>query len=345
MSEVVSKNKVECSLHNTFSFDKSKENDYEVHYFLWNDPKQGISMMFRYELVKRPSIEDSTAAVWGTFWDNNISDNNVGLIQYSPINHLNISKSKKQIDIGESGMTDQKAWGKINNDNIFLEWDFDIDTTNALPVNRIENLGKTSFLPNFSSDYCRHKLSGWIKVNGHHYEINHLNASDGHYSNIQNLFSWTWGNCVNFIDEPDFVFEGISIKYNTWMSPSLCLFFYWEGKLYETSLVDSMFIHKEITSELDSWSFVAEKDDFRFECKISANPEDMILLVHPLPDGNAFYTHITLSADMQITISVRKQNDWKKIKTIKAEKTATFEVTKPMKHPLVKREFQKVIKN
>ena len=66
---------------------------------------------------------------------------------------------------------------------------------------------------------------------------------------------------------------------------------------------------------------------------------DMILLIHPLPDNNALYTHITLSANMQVTIFKKTNEDWVKIKTIRAEKTATFEVTKPMKHPLVKREF------
>lgn len=344
MSEVIDRVKTDMACHNLFLFDQSKENDYEVHYFLWNDPKQGISMMFRYEMVKRPSFEDSTAAVWGTFWDNNISDNNVGLIQYAPVDQLYIAEDKKQIDIGESGMNKQKAWGKISNDQASFEWSFDIDATNAIPVNRIENLGKTTFLPNFSSDYCRSKLNGWVNVNGHRYEINDLKASDGHYSNIQNLFSWTWGNCVNFKDDPDFVFEGISIKYNNWMSPSLCLFFFWEGKRYETSLVDSMFIHKETGSELDSWSFIAEKDDVRFDCEISANPEDMILLIHPLPDGNAFYTHITLSANMQINISKKTNQEWQNVKSIRAERTATFEVTKPVKHSLVNREFLKVIK-
>ena len=90
MSEVIDRVKTDMACHNLFLFDQSKENDYEVHYFLWNDPKQGISMMFRYEMVKRPSFEDSTAAVWGTFWDNNISDNNVGLIQYAPVDQLYI---------------------------------------------------------------------------------------------------------------------------------------------------------------------------------------------------------------------------------------------------------------
>lgn len=325
--------------HNIFNFDKTKDNDYEAQYLLWNDSKQGISMMFRYALLKKPTSAESGISVWGTFWDKNNPQNNVGIIESWPLSYLSIEQNKMGLTVADSGVNQNEAWGTVSNEQQKLSWHFDIDKSNAFALDRLRDVRDLNFFPNFASDYCRHKISGWIKVNDDRYEIEDINSSDGHYNNIQNLMTWSWGNCVNFKEDPDFIFEGISTRFNDWATPLLWLTFYWQGKRYETTVAEAMYINRELKSELEQWQFTAEIDGVRFECQMSADPQNMILLTHPLPDGNFLYTTITLSADLTIDIFESNTTDWCKVTTVTAEKTATFEVTKPIRNQAVEREF------
>lgn len=328
------------NITNQFIIDFKKEYDYEAHYILWNDPSQGISMMFRYTLLKTPDPETSKAEVWACFWDRNKAENDVGWIKKYPIGDFKLSNNNYRLEIGSSGVDQTEAWGHVNKENTQIKWHFDLDTKGSIEVNRFPGVEQYQFFPNFYSSHCKHKLTGWVQVNQDRYEVHQVNASDGHYTNLQNLTSWTWGNCVNFKEDPDFLFEGITTYYNDWTSPSTWLFFYWKGKRYESNIIDAMFINRELESKLNHWSFRSEKDDVCFEGRMTADPETMISLAHPLPDGTNLYTTITLNATLVIDIYTKgSQGSWEKVQTLTADKTATFEVTKPVKNKLVKREF------
>ena len=325
---------------NQFFIDTTKENDYEAHYILWNDPQQEISMMFRYALLKTPESQTSNVKVWACFWDRNKPENNVGWIKEYPLSDLKLSNNKYRLEIGDSGIDQTKAWGQLSKGSKKLKWSFDLDIRDAISVNRLPDVEKYQFFPNFYSSYCKHKLTGWIEVNQDRYEVNQINASDGHYTNVQNLASWSWGNCVNFEEDPDFLFEGITTYYNDWTSPSTWLFFYWQGKRYESNIVDAMFINRELDSDLNHWSFETEKEGVRFEGKMSADPKTMISFTHPLPDGSNLYTTITLNATLVIQIYTKNSHgNWEKVKTLTADRKATFEVTKPLRNKRVTSEF------
>jgi len=328
---------------NQFVINLEKENDYEAHYILWNDPQQEISMMFRYTLLKTPDLETSKAEVWACFWDKKKIENNVGWIKKYPLTGFKLSNNKYRLEIGSSGIDQTKAWGEISEGNRKIKWSFDLDATASIAVNRLPNVEQYTFLPKFYSSYCKHKLTGWVEINQDRYEVNEVNASDGHYTNLQNLTSWSWANCVNFKEDPDFLFEGIATYYNDWTSPSTWLFFYWNGKRYESNIIDAIFINRELESKPTQWSFKSEKDDICFEGKITADPETMISLTHFLPDGTNLYTAITLNATLIIDI-YKKNSDGsrEKVQTLTADRSATFEVTKPIKNQLVKREFHSI---
>lgn len=331
---------MELDINNRFVFDINKENDYEAHYILWNDYKQEIMMMFRYALLKRPNEGGSNIKVWACFWDQKKPENNVGWIKEYPLSDLRLSNNNYRLEIGNSGMDKTSAWGDISNGDKKLRWRFDLDVSNSIAVDRVPGVREYQFFVNFYSSYCRHKINGWVEVNNDHYEIKNINSSDGHYSNIQNLRSWNWGNCVNFKEDPDFLFEGISAYHNDWTTASSWLFFYWKGKRYESNIIDAMFYNRELSSELNRWSFSAEKNGVCFQGQMTADPQTMILLTHPLPDGSSLYTTITLNANLVIDIYEKdSHNEWQKVQTVTAEK-ATFEVTKPVRNKCVTREFE-----
>lgn len=322
---------------NKFHFDRSKAHDYEAHYILWNDPQQQIAMMFRYVLLKNPEANDSSVQVWGCFWDKNNPQNDIGLIKRYPLEELSISQDGHCVKMANSGIFDQKSWGDIATDTQQLRWEFEVDSSSCIAIDRFPDVAQYQFFPKFSSPACKSKLSGWVEVNGTRYEINKVNASDGHYSNIQNMVAWQWGNCVNFQEDRDFLFEGISVKFNDWTTPSVWGFYHWDNNKYACNFVDSMFINRDTKSELNCWEFTTQKDGFIFKCGVTARPQEMILLIHPLPDGSHLYTTITLTADM--SIDIYDQQTQQKVKTVTADRTATFEVTKPVRNKAVTREF------
>jgi hypothetical protein len=327
---------------NQFSIDLKKENDYEAHYILWNDPKQEISMMFRYTLLKTPDPKTSKAQVWACFWDGKKTENNVGWIKEYSFNDFKLLNDNYRLEIAQSGVDKTEAWGHISEGSSQIKWRFNIDASKSIEVDRFPGVEQYHFFPRFYSSYCKHKLTGWVEVNQDRYNVYQVNASDGHYTNLQNLTSWSWGNCVNFEEDPDFLFEGITTYYNDWTSPSTWLFFYWKGKLYQSNIIDAMFINKELNSTINCWSFRSEKEDVCFEGTMMADPETMISLTHPRPDGN-LYTTITLNATLVIDIYTRNIcGDWEKNQTLTSKKKATFEVTKPFNTPLVKRKFSKI---
>jgi hypothetical protein len=68
----------------------------------------------------------------------------------------------------------------------------------------------------------------------------------------------------------------------------------------------------------------------------------MILLIHPLPDDEYLYTHISYEADMTIDIERKVGLRWWKTEQRVARGTASFEVTRKVRNPEVRREFRVV---
>ena len=68
----------------------------------------------------------------------------------------------------------------------------------------------------------------------------------------------------------------------------------------------------------------------------------MNLLVHPLPDDEYLYTHISYSADMEVDIEHKEGGRWWKVDSRVARGTAAFEVTRKVRNPEVRGEFRVV---
>jgi hypothetical protein len=326
-------------ISNLTAFDKNIIGFSEAYYVLWNDPKQKLSMVVRYVLFNGPTNETKIAEVWGWFRDKK-STVDVAIRQRYHLDAAQISKDKFNLEIATSGISQGKCWGEVFSDTDKLSWEFDMSDEGAIGINRLPGTDEYEILPKFYSPYCKHKLSGRVTVNGQEYLLENINASDGHYWNTHNLRSWNWGNCVNFKEDPDFLFEGVAAKFNDWSSASSWMSFHWEGKTYQSNLADAFLKNREITSDLNSWSFSAEKDGVLFTGEMNANPDDMILIVHPLPNGQFLYTTISYNANLILKVHKMYDGNWEIVKTLTAEDSASFEVTKPVRNSEVKREFK-----
>jgi hypothetical protein len=184
------------------------------------------------------------------------------------------------------------------------------------------------------------RLSGRVVVNGQAYELTDQLASDGHYWNTKELKSWSWAHCANFEGDPDFLFEGIAPRFNDWCQPCTWLTFVYQGEVIRSNVVDALYYNRELASDLTSWRFTATRGDLRFVCTLKARPEDQILIVHPLPDDEFLYTHITYTGDMHVDIERKEGGRWWKFDNRTARGTASFEVTRKVRNPDVQREFR-----
>jgi hypothetical protein len=338
------KTNINKPINNITRFNGKQPNLSETYFILLNDPIQDVTMVVRYVLFNGRETANQLAEVWVWFRDKK-QNKEIALRQKNPLNSAKIAKDIFHLEIGNSGITDDKAWGILNTDTDNISWELTLHKENAIGIDRFPGLIKYTPFPKFYSPYCKHQLSGQVKFNGQMYLFNHVNASDGHYWGAKKALSWNWGNCVNFKEDPHFLFEGISVHANPKLPPALWMFFHWNNKIYNCSgILHSMLRNKETHSELNDWQFTATSGDIMFHGKMHASPTDMIMHSHPLPDNKFLYTTITLNADLEITVAKKTKNGQQILQTLTAINTASFEVTRHYRNMQVAREYQVIEK-
>ena len=73
---------------------------------------------------------------------------------------------------------------------------------------------------------------------------------------------------------------------------------------------------------------------------MTARVDEQILIVHPLPDDECLYTHVTYTGDMTVYIQKKEARRWWTVDKRIARRTASFEVTRNVRNEAVEREFQ-----
>lgn len=322
-------------------FDADIVNFGESYYVLFNDKAKGYSFVVRYVLFNGILEEDKRAEVWAMFRDRHTPGMDLAVRQKNPIGRaLFHDRDDVRLTIGPSGYGADRVWGAVACDDGTLEWDLTLDRSEAIAVERIPQADDFDLLPHFQSNGCRHHVSGTVTLNGRCYEIGRTLASDGHYWNTKNLRSWAWGHCAEFEGDPGFLFEGIGSRFNDWSQTSMWLTFVHEGRRIDSNIIDAFQYNRELSGDTQSWDFVAERGNLRFVGHAEADPEDMLLLVHPLPDDEYLYTHISYEADLTIDIERKIGLRWWKVGQRVARGTASFEVTRKYRNPAITREFR-----
>jgi FkbH-like protein/thioester reductase-like protein len=322
-------------------FDGARVDASEAYYIFWNQPGTRRQMVVRYVLHNGPIEEAKIAEVWCWFRDQDRPGHDVAVRQRYPLGRGEVINGPEvSLRIGPSGYGPGRAWGEVHGPDGTVSWDLTLDRSQGVGVNRLPDMEKYDLFPHFQSNGVRHRLSGKVTVNGEVYVLEDQLASDGHYWDTKNLRSWSWGHCSSFEGDADFLFEGIAPRFNDWCQPCTWLTFVYKGEVIRSNLIDSLYYNRETDATLTSWNFTAERGDLRFVCRLTARPEDQILIIHPLPDDEFLYTHITYCGDMVIDIERKEANQWWKIDQRVARRSASFEVTRKVRNPEVRREFR-----
>ncbi|WP_018969776.1 hypothetical protein [Rubritalea marina] len=330
-------------MDNSLKFDATQTGFSESFYVLWNDPEQQLSMIVRYVLFNGPTEETKIAQVWAWFRDRSPEGKaDFAIKQSFPLAAAQFDQGEEGLNIAHSGITPERCWGEVSNGENTLQWDFEMDASTCIAVDRLADVYDSPLFPKFYSPACKHALTGSVTLDQQQYSLEQVAASDGHYWNVHNMHSWSWCNAVQFQNNPDFLFEGIGFHLNDWGQPSVWLTIEWNGQRYNSNLIDAMYHNRQLNSSLDSWEFRMERNEIKFEGTVTAKAEDMILITHPLPDGSSLYTHISYNADLVIHVFEKREGEWVKVDTAIATDTASFEVTKTERNPHVTREFTEI---
>jgi FkbH-like protein/thioester reductase-like protein len=322
-------------------FDPTRLDSSEAYYLLWTDAARGLSMVVRYVLHNGPVEEAKIAEVWCWFRDRHNDANDIAIRQRYPLGRAEIVNTEAvRLMIGPSGYGARRIWGEVTSGAETVTWDFQLDPTHNVGIERIVGMDAHELFPHFQSNAAKTRIAGRVVANGVNYEVSDQLASDGHYWNTKNLRAWSWGHCSDFDGDTDFIFEGVAARFNDWSQPCTWLTFVYKGVVYRSTLVDAFYTNQELHADLTSWRFVAERGRLRFVGTLTARTADQILIVHPLPDDECLYTHITYTGDMAVDIQMKEAGRWWTVDKRAARGTASFEVTRKVRNEAVRREFQ-----
>lgn len=311
----------------------------EAYYVIWTDPEAGRSMVVRYVLFNGPVEDYQIAEVWCWYRDR-LRGDDIAIRQRYPLTSARISPSGFDLRIGAgSGITDERAWGVVEDNGRVVSWDFHMPASAATGVDRLRGAAGSVLFPRFYSTGCRRTLDARVRVDGAEIVARGVAATDGHYWNTHNLRTWSWANGVRFRGAPDAFLETIAFRLHSDDAPmAVSLTLGDGGWIWQNDMLESLYLNRELETQLERWKVSAGFGGRRVEAEVTGDPDDMILITHPLPDGSFLYTTITLEA--RIRVVIHDEGPGGGTRVLESEGGASFEVTKPVRNERVRREFR-----
>jgi hypothetical protein len=307
---------------------------YEVYYVIWKDLARRHIGWVRH-IVRAPTEGEAQASVWGAYLDMDDASRNVAIQQGYSVDQVSTSAAPFRHRIGAHEMGQGTAVGAVEGGGGRVAWDVRFETEGAL-VNHIPVHWGPFPRTKFISPYCGGRLSGTLRVGDEVIEVKQAAAVQSHFWGTKIVAAWVWGHCSTFREDPDFVFDGVWAQERIaglTLKPITCLCFHWQGRTYScNSLVQSLFTNRSAHG-MHHWTFEAKSGDLLFRGSMSALPGRKIIWTHRDPDGEPRYGHLDFTADLRVEILQRQGSEWRLVKTLTAERSATFEVSQTEPRP------------
>ncbi len=320
---------------------KGRPGAYEAYYVIFHDAPSKTAWWLRYTLMA-PLKGEAVVEIWGNFFDGK-SGRTVALKEMAPASKATLSASPFRFSLGGSELTHSSARGRLKGAEGEMEWDLKWEPSPdsfrhlpgfiyalPLPVARVAS-------PNLAV-----KISGRASVNGTAYEFRGAPGHETHHWGRRHAPGWAWGHCDTFKEDPDFVFEGFSVRPSRGgrrgdevdpVKPRAgregiltIVHFERPGHRFTFNRLSDL-RRTESRWELGRWTFAAERGDTRFEGEITAEPALMVQLEYIDPDDSRLYCANSELADMRLKVFQREGGQWALQKELTAEGTACFEAT------------------
>lgn len=313
---------------------KNKKNMSEAFYLIVTQPESSLTFIVRYVLFNG---EDGLSGHMGAW----ILDKQqkIDLIFYSHYSQetLSITEDRTALKIGNCSINRDQLSGMLEANGHKISWTLSRNKTNTLGVDRFPLLLVKMDGTGFQSPDCKGSVTGEIQVDAITYRFDNYPASTGHYFGVKKKLSWMWTNCIQFNEDKEALFEGISINRFERM-PAIAFFsLYWNGRFYNfNGISKSLMRYRQTVANLEEWQFEFTESGYVFAVSIHANRQDMIVHTHPINEQTSLYTAISYCADMTIQIFQNKQL----IQKLNAKQSASFEFTRSKPFIEVKRSYQ-----
>jgi len=324
------------SIDNRLRIDPRKENMSEAQYLMMTIPDKGITFIIRYVLFNCSVKNDRKAYISAWFYDREHDVEFIGVKQGN-YDKAFISLDRHSLRIQDCGFDEQTFWGTIKTKTDTCHWNLALDSKQAVGIDRLPRIVSTIEHAGFLSPFCKTRISGKIEINDYEYPIHHQAGSCGHYFGKKKKISWHWGNCVNFKETPDCVFEGISFKRTPAFPPLMFMNIYYNSTFYgNVGMLRCLMNNRQITAEQLHWKFLVQDKGLKFEGEIIAYLDEMIMHTHPINQKEKLYTAITYNADM--VLKIKQKNNL--LQTLHCNKGAAFEVTQPQPFTNIPRRYK-----
>ncbi|MBI2982401.1 MAG: hypothetical protein HYY44_08985, partial [Deltaproteobacteria bacterium] len=179
---------------------------YVVH---WVDPAQEIAAVFRYNLLSSKK-RDPEATVWGHFFNRKEPQQNLALKETHPLTSCQVEHELFYFSIGPSAIFQAGARGDLKNSTMSWELKFlpPILSFRHLPspFYRLKVPAIKWLAPQLAAE-----LSGELKIREKNFSFSSAVVSQVHLWGNGLDESWVRGHCHHFKEDPEALFEGISI--------------------------------------------------------------------------------------------------------------------------------------
>ncbi|MEM3164383.1 MAG: tocopherol cyclase family protein, partial [Halobacteria archaeon] len=300
---------------------KGRPGAYEAYYVILHDAPSRTAWWLRYTLMApfraRPPTQPRSASeregrwaergepvveLWGNFFDGK-SGRTVALKQAAPASKAELSASPFRFALGDSELTHRSARGRVKSAEGEMEWDLKWEPA-PRSFRHLPGLFYSLPLPvaRVASPNPAVSISGRAVVNGTRYEFQGAPGHQTHHWGRRHAPGWAWGHCGAFKEDPEFVFEGFSVKPRTGSDRLLTIVHFGRpGHAFTFNRLSDL-RKTESRWELGRWTFAAERGETRFEGELTGEPAQMVQLEYIDPDDSRLYCANTELADMRLKV-------------------------------------------
>lgn len=321
---------------------ESREGFQEVWFLKVNDPSSQRALWLRFLLLTSENGFRRVAETWAVVFHRkeNREISKLALRQTYDIHAFSELSGGAGVRIDRCELSDTHTRGQIQYKGRSIQWDLAIQPAQASSFNFVPDaLAKVGLVKNRAFSVGEDlRVSGTTKIDGETHSWNLAPAMQAHLSGPRKARSWVWGHCNTFANEQGqpvpFVFDGLSAQ-TAWNGPipsprfSTFYFRYQNQEFRFNSIWDVL--RSRSNHSLTEWTFEAERGDYRFRGKMTAELRDFAGLTYEDTDGS--YRYCTTSQLSDLTVWVYKRG--KLDATLSSQGTAAYELISRDRNPYV----------
>lgn len=323
-------NEALVKLDNNLAWDGIKQPFYEVYYLKINDAAGKWGLWLRYSFTTpAPGSSNGIASLWAIYTEK--GGEKIAIKQDYDMGTHDVVHADQFIQIDQSNLSLADCTGGVKSAKDVIKWELTFEdpvVSSRLYPHAL--FYETSFPPSkMVSPRLLGFVTGTIYVNHKKIKLFRDRVHQGHVFGTAFAPSWTWANCVDFREDTEAYFEGLSANVPLGrgkLTRPLSLFAVgMAGERFAANSLIKMAWQNKSDADFTTWNATFEKSGYRFECLIRRRPEDMLGLTYDGPNAEKLFCYASLISDIEIKVLKRRRGAWQDYKLLTAYGKCAFE--------------------